>query len=117
MFKETTKLLKFFKHLNKESIIFFSESRNYSNYFKNLVYLLTKINAKQVNFVTFDTSDNSFEDNKNVNKLLLKNRLLQIIFFQFVKCRFFILTMTNLNNSYLLKSKFCKEYIYISFNE
>lgn len=113
MLKETINLIKFNRSLNKDSIVFFSESENYANYFKNIIDNLTYIHKKQVNFITFDVFDNSFHDNKKVKKLLLKNRLLQIIFFQFVRCRFFILTMTNLNNSYLLKSKFCKEYLYI----
>ena len=113
MLKDTINLIKFYKDLNKNSIVFFSESKNYANYFKNIIDNLTYAHKKQVNFVTFDMSDDSFQDNNKVKKLLLKNRLLQIIFFQFVRCRFFILTMTNLNNSYLLKSKFCKEYLYI----
>ena len=113
MLKDTINLIKFYKNLNNDSIVFFSESKNYANYFRNIIDELTNVHEKEVNFVTFDESDNSFQDNKRVKKLLLNKRLLQIVFFQFVKCRFFILTMTNLNNSYLFKSKFCKEYLYI----
>ena len=113
MLKDLIKLIKFIKDLNKDSIIFFSESKNYANYFKKIIDCLTYEHKKKVNFITLDTNDDSFQDNDKVKKLLLSKRLLQIIFFQFVKCRFFILTMTNLNNSYLLKSKFCKEYLYI----
>ena len=107
MYKDLIKLIKFIKDLNKDSIIFFSESKNYANYFKKIIDCLTYEHKKKVNFITLDTNDDSFQDNDKVKKLLLSKRLLQIIFFQFVKCRFFILTMTNLNNSYLLKSKFC----------
>ena len=104
MLKDLIKLIKFIKDLNKDSIIFFSESKNYANYFKKIIDCLTYEHKKKVNFITLDTNDDSFQDNDKVKKLLLSKRLLQIIFFQFVKCRFFILTMTNLNNSYLLKS-------------
>ena len=79
MLKEIINLIKFYKNLNKDSIVFFSEFRNYANYFKNIIDNLTYIHKKS-KLITFDVFDNSFHDNKNA-KVTLKNRLLQIIFF------------------------------------
>ncbi len=114
-------LINSFKNLRKlnkldnefRNVIFFSESNNYSFFFKPLVYLLLKKNIK-ITYVTADNNDLFLSyKNQNLKTICISNFFLLQYFFSNIKCKNLILTMPDLGNGIINKSPFCKNYIYI----
>ena len=95
----------------KEKIIFYSESNNYRNYFQTIFKKLLNTEKFLIQYVTSDIND--LEEFEGIKPIYIGNGFFQIIFFTVIKCKFFILTLTNLGNHHLKKSKNCKCYIYI----
>ena len=96
-----------------KNIVFFSESNNYSFFFKSLIDSLLDKNIK-ITYVAADNNDIFLNyKNHNLKTICISNFFLLQYFFSNIKCNNLILTMPDLGNGIINKSPFCKKYIYI----
>ena len=104
----------FIKYLmlkKKENYIFFySESIFYREHFIDLINNCVKKNNNKFIFVTSDYEDYLFHK-KILTSFYFKNGFFLYLFFQILKCRCMIMTLTDLGN-HLHKSKNCKNFVY-----
>jgi hypothetical protein len=97
-----------YKH---RDIVFFSEGKNYFYVFKKYIDIF--INNKKIIFITQDKEDPIFSyASENLKIIYCKNIYLLIIFMNNIKCKNLIMTMPDLNNYELKKSRNVKNYIY-----
>ena len=94
----------------KKEFVFYSESKFYRDHFIDLIDNLIKLNQRNIIFVTSDIDDYNFF-NKKINCIFIGNYFILQIFFKILKCKFMIMTLTDLGN-HLQKSKSCQKYIY-----
>ena len=87
---------------------FFSEKKNYQGYVIDLIKLISK--KEKILYVSFDKND--FIIGKNIDNLYLSNFFSQYFLFKFINTKFFILTLTDLGNSFLKKNQKVKYYVY-----
>lgn len=87
---------------------FFSEKKNYQPYMIDLIQKIAKDN--KVLYLSFDKNDKI--DIQNVKNIYLGNFFTKYLIFKYIKTKFFLLTMTDLGNSFLKKSKNVKYYIH-----
>jgi len=100
-------------HFEWKERIFFSENINYSFHLLPLVNEFLK-NKKKILFITSQKKDPIFNlKDDNLKTFYVSSRLGQILFFNYLKCKRLFLTMTDMDNFHLKKSKNCKCYIYI----
>ncbi len=93
--------------------VFFSENENYSSHLMPLVNEFLK-NNKKILFITSQDNDPVFKmKNDNLKVFYISPRFGQILFFNYLTCEKLFLTMPDINNFHLKKSKNCKTYIYI----
>ena len=96
---------------NYKSFVFYSEGINYKNYFIDIIDVLIKKYNFKITYVSSDEKD--VIDNVSVKNIFIGKGYIRTFFFSLVNCKNFILTLTDLNNSYLKKSKLCEKYIYL----
>ena len=96
---------------NKEKVIFYSESKNYRNYFSTFFKEIIKSDKFFVQYITSDIND--LDEFEKVKPIFIGSGICQIIFFTVIKCKYFFMTLSNLGNHQLKKSKKCRYYIYI----
>lgn len=100
----------FFQLKKKRDYVIYSESLNYK---LNYIDLLDNLIKKP--FVTsVITSDlNEFHDlkKKNYDVYYIGSGLIRVIVFNFISCKYLIMTMTDIGN-HLKKSLFCDNYVY-----
>jgi len=113
-FKSWANLLHLNKILNNESIVFYSEGKNYYKYFDLIVReLLTKY-RKEIHYITSDINDPVLTRNvKNFNAFYVQNNITLIILFHIIKAKVFASTLPDLNTFHLKKSKNVKFHVYI----
>lgn len=104
-----------FNNLSKDwkENVFFSENSSYSAHFEELVkkFFLDK---KKICFLTSDLNDLIFKyQSETIKVFYISPNLGQIIFLNYIKCKRLILTMPDLENFHIKKSKNCKKYFYI----
>lgn len=106
-------LYKFYLIPNKESsTIFFSEGKNYTNVFLSYIEELEK--SKKIIYITSDDKDTIYKYKfKNVKIIYCKNIFLLILLINNISCKNLIMTMPDLNNFEIKKSKNVKNYIYL----
>ena len=100
----------FFKFKKKRDFVFFSESHNYKF---NYIDLLNFLNKKPY-ITSLITSDiNEYFDLKkdNYDVYYIGKGFVRTIIFNFLSCKYMIMTMTDIGNN-LNKSLFCKKYVY-----
>ena len=104
----------FIKYLtlkNKDNYIFFySESVFYREHFIDLIKNCVEKGDDKFIFVTSDYEDYLFHK-KILTSFYFKNGFFLFLFFQYLRCRCMILTLTDLGN-HLHKSKNCKNFVY-----
>ena len=105
IFKEILKLTD-----KKVKIIFYSESRYYQMCSNSLIKFFSERYPNQVYYVSSDKND-KFE-NPNIKNLFIGNGFLMNFFFSIIKAEYFFLTLTDLDNHSLKKSKKIDNYIY-----
>ena len=99
--------------LNKnKKVIFFSESKNYRNYLLNLIKILGKENNLSVIYLTSDLNDLKEIPNK-INPIYIGAGFFRILIFTFIECEMLIMTLTDLGNHEIKRSKNCKNYVYL----
>ena len=103
------KLLNFDKN---KKIVFFSESKNYRNYFLNLLKSLETEENITLIYLTSDINDQENISSK-IKSFYIGTGFFRILIFAFIKCEMVIMTLTDLGNHELKRSKNCKNYIYI----
>ena len=104
-----------FKNINlvvkkKPKIIFFSEGLFYQKYACLLINVLSKKYPGQVYYVSTDINDKI--DNFDVKNLFIGSGFLMHYFFSSITSENLFLTLTDLNNHYIKKTKNIKNYIY-----
>lgn len=100
----------FFLADKKIKFIFYSESKFYQKYSCPIIEILARKYPKQVYYVSSDINDKI--ENFDINNFYIGNGLMMKIFFLIIKAEFFFLTLTDLDNHYLKKSKNVNKYIY-----
>ena len=96
---------------DKKEFVFYSETKYYRNFFIGLVNEITLKHNRKVIFLTGDIEDLNFFKKKNIDVYYIGNGIVRQIIFNFLKCKFCIMTLTDLNNN-LKKSRLCKKYVY-----
>lgn len=107
--------LNFRKFLNfdkNKKILFFSESKNYRNYFFSLLKSLETEKNISIIYLTSDINDKENISDK-IKTFFIGAGFLRILIFTFIKCEMIIMTLTDLGNHEIKKSKNCKNYVYI----
>lgn len=100
------------KSNNKKKIVFYAESKNYRNYFINLIESLEQEKNLNVIYLTSDINDQDQITSK-VKPIFIGSGFFRILLFTFIKCEMVVMTLTDLGNHEIKKSKNCKNYIYI----
>ena len=100
------------RNITNKKIIFYSESKNYRNYFIELIKALNNDKNITVLYLTSDQNDLD-EVDKNINPIFIGNGFLRVLLLAFIKCDILIMTLTDLGNHEIKKSKKCNNYIYI----
>lgn len=114
-FFETIKsIYSFFKlSSNDRNFVFFSENRNYSNVFKPLIQNFLQNNINIV-YLTSDKEDLFYKfKNKNFKCFFISKIIGQIILLNNINCKNLIMTMPDLENYHIKRSKNCPNYSYI----
>jgi len=104
--------LKLMRSNNNKKIFFFSESKNYRNYLLNLIQILEKENNLSVIYLTSDLNDLEKISNK-VIPIYIGTSFFRVLIFTFIKCEMVIMTLTDLGNHEIKRSKNCKNYVYL----
>jgi YidC/Oxa1 family membrane protein insertase len=104
-----------FKNINlivkkKPKIIFYSEGLSYQKYASLLIQALSKKYPGQVYYVSTDINDKI--DNTDVKNLFVGSGFLMQYFFSSIITENLFLTLTDLNNHSIKKTKNVKNYIY-----
>ena len=104
-----------FKNINlivkkKPKIIFYSEGLSYQKYASLLIQALSKKYPGQVYYVSSDINDKI--DNPDVKNLFIGSGFLMQYFFSSIITENLFLTLTDLNNHSIKKTKNVKNYIY-----
>ena len=112
------KLINFFiilKNINsliskKPKFIFYSENKSYQKYSNQLIHFLSRKYPDQVCYVSSDINDKI--TSSKIRNLFIGNGLLMKYFFINIKAENLILTLTDLDNHIIKKTKNIKKYIY-----
>lgn len=98
--------------LKKYKYVFYSESIYYQNNFLPLIKKI--IFNENINNILYLSSDkNDFISHKYVKNFFLKNRYERFLAFYLIKANFFFLTVVNINNNELKKTRLIDNYIYV----
>jgi CDP-glycerol glycerophosphotransferase (TagB/SpsB family) len=102
-----------FKILNNNKIIylFYSEKKVYQNNFYKFIIELNKKSKSNIYYVSSEVKDKI--NLKGVINVYIGRGLARLFFFNYIKCKFFFITLTDLGNYYLKKSKKVNKYVYI----
>ena len=105
------KYLKLKKTKKKNSVYFFSESLNYRNYYFSIIKQLA--NKKDITVLYFTSDINDLESIEGIKPIFIGDGLIRMIFFAQLSTDMMIMTLTDLGNHEIKKSKNCKYYAYI----
>ena len=94
----------------KNKFLFYSENKSYQKYSYNIISVLAEKYPNEILYVTSDEKD-IMRDLK-VKNLFVGNGFLMKLFFQIIKAEYFFLTLTDLDNHSLKKTKNIGKYIY-----
>jgi YidC/Oxa1 family membrane protein insertase len=102
-----------FKILKNQNIIylFYSEGKVYQNNFYDFIFELNKNFNGSIYYVSSEIQD-AININ-GVTNFYIGNGLARLFFFNYIKCKFFFTTLTDLGNYYLKKSDRVGKYVYI----
>ena len=94
----------------KYDFVFFSEEKNYQKYFIDIIKNLSTL-EKEIIYLSSDKFDKIHR--KNVVNVFIGRGLLRAFFLNLIKCKYFFMTLTDLNNHEIKKNKKIDKYIYI----
>lgn len=99
---------------DKRSIVFYSESGQDWHHFKPIIEYLTGQLSRTVCYISSDPSDRGLDrTDEKILSFYIKEGLLQIVFFQFLKADVMVLTMIDLGVFQLKRSINPVHYIYL----
>jgi len=104
--------LKLARSNSNKKVIFFSESKNYRYYLLNLIKILEKENGLSVIYLTSDLNDLEKISDKT-SPIYIGEGFFRVLIFTFIKCEIAIMTLTDLGNHEIKRSKNCKNYVYL----
>jgi len=104
--------LKKIRLTKNKKVIFYSESKNYRNYFIDLINALSKRDHVTVIYLTSDINDMDLME-QNIKPIFIGSGIFRLLLFAFLKCDMMIMTLTDLGNHEIIKSKNCKNYLYM----
>ena len=94
----------------KPKYLFFSENKKYQKYSYLLIETLVKKHPNEVYYVSSDVEDKI--NNFDVENIFIGTGMLMIIFFTIIRAQNMFLTLTDLNNHAVKKTKNVDKYIY-----
>ena len=94
----------------KPKYLFFSEDKKYQKYSYLLIETLVKKHPNEVYYVSSDVEDKI--KNLNIENIFIGKGLLMIIFFMIIRAQNMFLTLTDLDNHAVKKTKNVDKYIY-----
>ena len=94
----------------KPKYLFFSEDKKYQKYSYLLIETLVKKHPNEVYYVSSDVEDKI--KNLNIENIFIGKGLLMIIFFMIIRAQNMFLTLTDLDNHAVKKTKNIDKYIY-----
>ena len=115
IFEKIKNNYKIFNNINsinkkKPKFIFYSENKAYQKYAYLLIKLISKNYPGEVYYISSDIDDKILD--KNVINIFIGNNFLTVYFFNFIKTENMFLTLTDLGNHFIKKTKNVKKYIY-----
>lgn len=104
-----------FKNILKYSsqnykFLFYSENKSYQKYSYNIIKVLAKKYPNEILYASSDQNDKI--DNLEIKNLFISKSFMMRIFFQIIRAEYFFLTLTDLDNHMLKKTKKIGKYIY-----
>jgi len=99
------------KNETTKRVCIYSEGLNYRNYFIEIIEAL-KREKIEVLYFTSDTKDLELIC-ENIKPIFIGKGIIRILFFTTLKCQLMLMTLTDLGNHEIKKSKNCKNYAYI----
>jgi YidC/Oxa1 family membrane protein insertase len=114
LFTEISALLRFFFRTPKDdkAIVFYSEQASYWAYFEGLIGALEQETGRAICYVTSDPSDPVLASDDPRIRTFYLDRLLPS-FMQYVDCKVFVITLTELNLHHLKRSNQPVHYAYV----
>ena len=100
------------KNKDKINIYIYSEGLNYRNYFFNILKRLKNNKNICVLYFTSDEKD-LIPIDKDIIPIYIGDGLIRILFFKRLECHLMLMTLTDLGNHEITKTKLCKKYAYI----
>ena len=98
---------------NNKKITFYSEGKNYWPYLENIINELLNISNEKIHYVTSDQDDPGLQlKNSRISKILIDEGAMRNWFFQNLNTKIMIMTMPDLDNYQIKKSKKTQFYIY-----
>ena len=92
--------------------VFFSENSSYSVHFEELIKKFYR-DKRKICFLTSDLNDLIFNyKSETIKVFYISPNLGQIILLNYIKCKRLIMTMPDLENFHIKKSKNCEKYFY-----
>ena len=114
LMREIKDLYRFFRRTPSErrAVLFYSEHEGYYPYLEGIVDALTEWHRVAICYISSDASDPVFETTKDNLLPFYINRFLPL-FMMIVKCRVFLMTLTDLNQFHLKRSFHPVHYVYV----
>ena len=97
---------------NKKIIYFYSESKNYRNHFEDIISILSRKNKYHLIYLTSDIGDTEYF-NSEIKPIFIGDGIIRILLFTILSGDMIIMTLSDLGNHELKKSKNCKYYTYL----
>jgi YidC/Oxa1 family membrane protein insertase len=112
LIKEIKDIYRFFKETDEKEIVFYAEHEGYYPYFEGLIHELINIHKKTISYITSDPGDPVlFTSNPDIKTFYINNFL--AFFMPFLRCRLFIMTLTDLHRFHLKRSIHPVHYCYV----
>jgi len=112
LIKEIKEIQRFFRETSEKEIVFYAEHKGYYPYFEGLIDELINIHKKTISYITSDPGDPVIYTSNPAIKTFYINNFLAF-FMPFVRCRVFIMTLTDLNRFHLKRSVYPVHYCYV----
>ena len=104
----------FFLIIQKKNnnLVIYSENIYYFSLFEKIIKNLSQDNIK-ISYLTSDINEFNLLSSYNIEKYFIGNGLIRALIFFFIRSQIFLLTLSDLDNYELKKSKYCNNYFYL----
>lgn len=89
---------------------FYSENKSYQKFSLSILNLILKVSDKNIYYISSDIEDEIFDE--KIKNIYIGNGIVRNIFFLVLKAKNLFLTLTDLDNHFLKKTKKINKYIY-----